>query len=175
MKLLKITSIALFFCTLFFSCDALDELTEFDASFTLDESISIMVDEGEEAVQSFTQSTSLNLAENSDVADNLTALESVEITSFTYTYTNVVGNEDAIILSSQLVLGDTMILIDPVNPSAVQGQLFVIQDTASLNTIATQLRNNPQTTVTYQGELQGAPVSFTVAIEAAFTVAIDPI
>lgn len=175
MKFTKIATLTILLFTVFFSCDQIDELTDFEVSFTLNEQVSIAVEQGDEDVQSFSQSTSLNLGENSDVSDNLNAIENVEITGLTYSYVNVSGNENAQIASAQLIVGNTTIQIEPTNPTNVQGQLFSVQDAAALNAIGNALRNNPLATVVYQGQVEGAPIMFTVDVEVAVTVTIDPI
>lgn len=175
MKSLKITTLTILLCTVFTSCDAIDELTEFDANFTLSESVLVSIEENEENTQSFTQSISLNLAENGDVADNLNALESVEITSLSYTFTGVTGNEEAEITNAQLTVGNVSIQIDPVNPTLAMGQELTVQDTAGLNALASALLANPQTTVTLQGAVDGNPITFTLNLEVDVEVTIDPV
>lgn len=117
------------------------------------------------------------MAENDDVADNLNALESVEITSLSYTFTGVIGNEEAEITNAQLTVGNVSIQIDPVNPTLVMGQEFTIQDTAGLNALASALLANPQTTVTLQGAVDGNPITFTLnlEVEVDVEVTIDPV
>lgn len=156
------------------SCDELDELTEFDTSFTLSESVLISVEDGEE-VQTFSQSVSLDLSEDQDVADNLNAIEEVSIQSLTYSYMDVMGNEEAQIENAQFTVAGTSIEIEDVSPADAQGATFTISDPSALNSIASALQNNPQTTISYTAEVLGAPVSFTLAIDVEVTVTIDPI
>ena len=156
------------------SCDEIDELTEFDASFTLNESITISVPEGEE-VQTFTQSVSLNLAEDQDVADNLSAIEEVSIQSLTYRYTNVTGNEEAQINNAQFTIAGTTINVESVNPTEAQGSIYTINDQEVLNAFSTALRSNPEGSIAYTAQIQGAPVSFVIQVELEVTVTIDPV
>lgn len=173
MKTIKTLGI-LFLLSITVSCDEIDELTEFDTSFTLNESITISVPEGEE-VQTFSQNISLNLAEDQDVADNLSAIEEVSIQSLTYRYTDVTGNDEAQISNAQFMIAGTTIDVESVNPTEAQGTIFTINDQEVLDAFSNALRNNPEGSIMYTAQVQGAPVSFVVEVELEVTVTIDPV
>lgn len=171
MKSLKSIFAAVLFLT-FAACDDIDELTEIDTTFTMTESFNVAVQAGDEDLQSFTETVTFNLAEDDDVADNLSSIEDVTINTLTYRFSNVVG-AGAQITRAQLAVGSTTISLEPVIPSDVGSQVFTVSDSAALNTIATALRNNPQATVTYSGEVADAPLAFTLTASMNVTVIVD--
>ncbi|RMB58590.1 hypothetical protein EAX61_09845 [Dokdonia sinensis] len=171
MKSLKSIFAILLFST-FIACDDVDELTEIDTTFTMTESFDVAVQAGDDELQSFTETATFNLAEDDDVADNLSSIEEVTINSLTYRFSNVVGI-GARITSAQLSVGSTTISLAAVTPSDAGSQVFTVADTAALNTIATALRNNPQATVTYSGEVADAPLAFTLTASMNVTVVVD--
>lgn len=171
MKSLKLIFPVLLFLTII-ACDDVDELTEIDTTFTMTESFNVDVQAGDEELQSFTETATFNLAEDDDVADNLNSIEDVTINTLTYRFSNVEGAGSRI-TSAQLSVGSTTISLAAVTPSEVGSQIFTVADTAALNTIATALRNNPQTTVTYSGEVEDAPLAFTLTASMNVTVVVD--
>lgn len=100
-------------------------------------------------MQAFTQSVSLNLAEDQDVADNLSPIEEVSIQSLTYRYTNVTGNEEAQINNAQFTIAGTTINVASVNPTQAQAAIFTINDQEVLVAFSNALGSNPEGSITH--------------------------
>ncbi len=173
MKLLKKTSILLFIFCISFSCDEIDELTEFDISTDYETTIEVSVPAGEDLT--FSDATTIDLVSDQDIQDNLDAVENIELNSLTYEIDNFVGVEGAMITEAAVTAAGITVNVADINLQAADAsnQQFVIADTALLNTIASTLQNTTTVTVTLTGTVNEAPVDFEVILRLDITVTVD--
>lgn len=159
-----------------YSCDKIDELTEFDVdgNFTTTITVEVAEDPNGEP-QSFSQSGTINIAQNQDIQDNFNKIESIAINSLTYEITNFSGVEGAVITNASISFGATTIQVTDINvqQADADNQVFSVNNTQQLNAIAAALKNSPSLTVTISGSVNDTPVNFNVVVKANVTVTID--
>jgi hypothetical protein len=78
------------------SCSKLDELTEFDISDNFKTTLNINVTEDSEGEpQSWSQSSTVDLADNNEIESSLDLIQDVKINSLTFKIINFTGVENA--------------------------------------------------------------------------------
>jgi len=168
-------ALSLLVCAIpFTSCDAVDDLTEFDLSVSLSENLNIDVPEG---VTTLGASVDFDYGQVQEIADNINRIEEVAIDTFTYTITNAGGNADAIIENVSLTFSGTTVALTSFNPTeaALSAQVFTVTDTAALNALGDALLSNPELELSFTGTVIGAPVNFTANFDIDVTVTVDAI
>jgi hypothetical protein len=175
MNITKKISLLLFVILSAFSCDELDELTEFNITegFSTTVTISAIENEG-----SFDRSETIDIASNQEISDNLNLIQNISLNSLTYEISNFIpgeGAEDAMISEASLTLGSTSISVENINlqESDDNNIVYPIEDTNLLNAIANALESNTALTASLSGTLDSTPVTFDVIINLDVTVTID--
>lgn len=171
-KLTKIS--ALFIVTaLLFSCDKLDELTEFNITQDFNTIINVNVTEDSEgATQSWSKSSIISLASNDQVQQNIDLVQDVRINSLTFKIVDFTGIEGAIATEASLSFGDTVIEVADIvlddNTST-----YTIGSSSELNAIANDLKNATEITTTASGTVTSSPIRFDVFISLDVTTTMD--
>jgi hypothetical protein len=173
MKIFTRISILLLMIISVASCDDLDELTEFDITEDFSATFNIDVAEGE--ALTFAQTSSINIASNQEIQDNLDLLQDVTLNSLTYEINNFVGVEGATITEASLNFSGTTIAVGEINlqESDTNNTVYSVGDPAQLNAIANELENNTEITATVTGTVNAAPVQFDVIVTLDVTVTVD--
>ncbi len=171
----NLTRISLLLCLVLsaYSCDDLDELTEFDVTENFSSSFNIDVADGNP--QMFTETASINIASNQEIQDNLNLIQNVAVDSLTYEIDNFTGSGTATVTEASLSLGATTFSIENINLqlSDLNNTIYTISDTAQLNAIANDLENNTEITASITGTVNELPVQFDVIVTLDVTVTID--
>lgn len=178
MKIKTKFSFVLLIMTVVFSCDELDELTEFDVTEDFSTSINISVPEDSEGMsQTFSESATIDIASNQEIQDNLDLIENVSLNSLTYEISNFTGAEGAIITEASVSFNGSSISVSDINlqESDTNNTIYEIADSTLLNNIANALENNPEITLSVTGNVNATPVTFDVIINLDVTVTIDVI
>ena len=166
---------------LMFSCDELDELTEFDVDAGFNTVISVAIAEqtdGGDSSATLSETAVIDISENQDIADNFDLIENVSITSLTYQIDNYsVGDDDATITNASITFGSTTINIDDINLKNADDSdtVYEIDNTSQLGTIGNFLENNPVLNVVLNGTVSSTPVQFNIRVNLDTTVTIDAV
>ncbi|NRD23212.1 hypothetical protein HNV10_08165 [Winogradskyella litoriviva] len=171
----KISALLLLFLTTF-SCDDLDELTEFDITDDFSTTINISVTEDSEGQpQSISQSSTLDITTNEEIEDNLDLIQDISVNELTYEITNYSGVDDAILSNASLTFGSSSISISNINlqQSDIDNTVYTINDTSIINAVASNLENNSMINMSVSGTVSATPVVFDVLIYAEITTTID--
>lgn len=171
-------SILLLALTTLFSCDELDKLTEFDVTDDFRSSVNISIEDNNGGMASnINESTTIDIASNQDIKDNLDLIESVTINTLTYEISNFKGTSGTLITGVSLNFADVSISIADINLSEADtnNTIFTISDTDNIGNIATYLKTNNLLTVTVTGTISNTPASFDVIVDLDATVKIDVI
>ncbi|GAB5565809.1 MAG: hypothetical protein Wins2KO_28720 [Winogradskyella sp.] len=173
MKFIKKTSILLLIFSISFSCDELDELTEFDVTTDYETTVSVSVPAGEDLT--FSDQTTIDLTADEVIQDNLDAIEDIQLNTLTYEISNYVGVEGALITEASVSAAGITVPVSNIDLQAADAsdQQFVIADSTLLNTIANTLQNTNTVTVTLNGTVSDAPVDFDVIIVLDITATVD--
>ena len=173
MKIFAKISVLLLMMISVCSCDDLDELTEFDITEDFSATFNVNIPEGESLT--FTQTSSINIASNQEIQDNLDLLQNVTLNSLTYEINNFVGVEGATVTEASINFSGTTIAVADINlqESDTNNTVYPIGDSAQLNAIANDLENNTEITATVTGTVNAAPVQFDVIVTLDVTVTID--
>ncbi|MDP5081053.1 MAG: hypothetical protein NWP87_00245 [Winogradskyella sp.] len=176
MKITKQLSLLLVVLLTAFSCDELDELTEFDITDDFSTTVTISADNASEG--SFVNSATINLATNQQIQDNLDLIQNISLNSLTYEISNFIageGAEDAVITEASLTLGSTMISVSNINLKASDDNntLYTVENSSLLNAIASALESNTAITASVSGTVDSTPVTFDVIINLDVTVTVD--
>jgi len=178
MKTYRIFTYLFMFAAITFSCDELDELTEFDVSGSFNSTIDVnLTDDSEGEPVTLTETAAIDISSNPDIADNLNLIQNVTITALTFEIDNYVGAEDVTITDASISFGDSSINIsDIVLKTADDGNIvYEVEDASQLNAIGDFLENNPVLNVTLMGTISATPALFDVIINLDTTVTIDAI
>jgi hypothetical protein len=157
------------------SCDELDKLTEFDIDTTLTGVIPVDVDGGENLV--LNSSVRINIADGGqDIVDNLNKIEKVKINSLTYKVMNFSG-DDAGVMTVEL-FADAVKLGEhtAVTVSSEVGVVYTINDTTTLNAIASKLKSGFDVVFKVEGTATSNPelgMMFDVEIKVDLEVTVD--
>ena len=154
------------------SCDELDELTEFDIKEDFSTSISVNLDE--ESNLSWSDSATIDISTNQEIADNLDLIQNVSINSLTYEINNVSG-EGTTISEASISFNGQSISVENLNlvTADTNNTVFTIEDTSLLTSIGNALENNPVITVGLSGTIDAVPASFDVIVTLDSTVTVD--
>ena len=174
MKITKKISLLLLVMITAFSCDELDELTEFDITQDFNTTVNIDVP-ADAPLLTWTQSSTIDIASNSEIQDNLDLIQDVNLNSLTFEIDNYVGEPGIMLTEASISFGGITIMVAEIDLKASDdtNTVTTIGDTAQLNAIASLLQNNTAITATATGTVSGAPVNFDVIINLDVTVTID--
>ena len=159
-----------------FSCNELDELTEFDIREDFSTSFNIDVADNEGGMaDTFMDSSTIDLASNQDIQDNLDVLQDVTLNTLTYEISDFTGAEGAVITEASLILGNVTIAVANINlqESDDNNTIYELGDSSQLNAIANALQSNTAITTTISGTVNATPVTFNVKVNLDVTVTID--
>lgn len=176
MKITKTLHLLLLVMLTAFSCDALDELTEFDINEDFNTTFNIDVpDAGEGMSATFIDSTTIDLTANQDIQDNLDVIQTVALNSLTYEIMNFSGAEGAMITEASLNLGSTTVSVAAIDlqQSDTDNEVYEITDTSLLNAIANAFESNTAITASLTGTVNTTPATFDVEINLDVTVTVD--
>jgi hypothetical protein len=176
MKITKTLNLLLLVILTTFSCDGLDELTEFDITEDFSTTFNIDVpNAGEGMSATFMDSATIDLAANQDIQDNLDVIQNVALNSLTYEIMNFSGAEGAMITEASLNLGSTTISVAAIDlqQSDTDNDVYTITDTSLLNAIANAFESNTAITVSVTGTVNATPVTFDVEFNLDVTVTVD--
>ena len=126
------------------SCDELDKLTEVDLSTTVTKNIPVTVDDGAGLsvdISNSINSIDINIGDYIDSA-YLSKIEEVKINSMTYKVINFSGDTAGVMTANLTADGVTLDTHTDVIVSNVVGEMYPIDDTAKLTTIANNLKNS---------------------------------
>ncbi len=123
------------------SCDELDKLTEVDLSTTVTKNISVTVDDGLGSSVNISNSIDINIGDYID-SDYLSKIEEVKINSMTYKVINFSGDQTGEMTANLTADGVTLDTHTDVIVFNVVGEMYTIDDTAKLTTIANNLKNS---------------------------------
>lgn len=176
MKIKTKLSVLLLVMITAFSCDDLDELTEFDITEDFTTTYNISVPEDSEGMpQSFSESATIDIAENEEIQDNLDLLQDVTLNSLSYEVANFSGAQDATLTEATLNFGSVSISISNINlqQSDIDNTIYEIADTSLLNAIADALENNIAINASVTGTVSATPVVFDIIINLDVTATVD--
>lgn len=176
MKIAKKLNLFLLIIITAFSCDELDELTEFDITDDFSTSVNISVpDLGDGMAGTFSQTASLDISSNQEIQDNLNLIQNVSLNALTYEISNFNGAEGATITEASLSFNGTSVSVSDINlkQSDDANTVYEIADSALLNAVANALKNSPEIVVTLTGTVNATPVAFDVIIRLDATLTID--
>lgn len=159
-----------------FSCDKLDELTEFDINEDFNTTINVALTEDSEGeAVNLAKTAIINIAGNQDIQDNLSLIQDVVINSITYQIDNYVGGDDVTVTSASLSFASTVISVADINlkQSNDGNTVYTISDAAQLNAIGNYLESNSSVNVTLSGTISSTPAQFNVKITMDTTVTVD--
>lgn len=162
----------------FYSCDELDELTDFDINEDFNTTINVSLSEDSEGLPvSLEETASINIASNPEIQDNLDLIQDVTINSLTFEIENYIGAEEVTVTIASLNFGDTTIAIADINLKTADdnGTVYTITETSQLNAIGNYLEGNPTLIITLEGLISSTPAKFDVKINIDTTVTIDAI
>ena len=171
----KLTKISTLFIvmTILFSCDKFDELTEFNITQDFNTTVNVnVIEDSEGATQSWSQSSTINLASNNQIQENLDLVQDVRINSLTFKIVDFTGVEGAIATEASLSFGDTIIEVADIELDD-NTSIYTIGSSSELNAIANDLKNNVEITTTASGTVTSTPVNFDVFISLDVTTTID--
>jgi hypothetical protein len=175
MKIVSKISLLLLAAITIFSCGELDELTEFDITQDFSTTVNVdITDDSDGEPQSWSQSSTINLADNDEIQANLDLVQDVNINSLTFKIINFIGVENAIATEATLSFGDTIIDIEDINLQD-NTTIYSIGTSSELNAIANDLKNTSEVTVTVSGTVTSTPVKFDVVITFDVTTTFDVI
>ena len=176
MKIKTNLSVLLLVMITAFSCEDLDELTEFDITEDFTTTYNISVPEDSEGMpQSFSESATIDIAENEEIQDNLDLLQDVTLNSLSYEIANFSGAQDATLTEATLNFGSVSISISNINlqQSDIDNTIYEIADTSLLNAIADALENNIAINASVTGTVSATPVVFDIIINLDVTATVD--
>lgn len=176
MKIRVKISVVIVFMAIF-SCDKLDELTEFDVTDSFATTINISISEPSDESQTFTQNATLDIASNNEIADNLDLIQNITINAITYEISNYNGDDDAIVTNASLSFNTINIDVGTLNlkQSDDNDTILTIENSQQLNAIGNILENSSSISASLTGTISSTPVSFNVIINVDLTATIDVI
>ncbi len=176
MKITKKISFLLLVMITAFSCDDLDELTEFDITEGFSTSFNIdLPDLGEGLPASISETATIDISSVQEIQNNLDLIQNIAINSLTYEIRDFTGVEGATVTEASLSFNGTSISVSDINlqESDDTDTVYVIEDSTLLNSIANDLKNNPVITATVTGTINATPVKFDVIVNLDITVTVD--
>ena len=173
MKLFTKISVLFLIAIAFYSCDKLDELTEFKITQDFSTTVNVdVIEDSEGDVQSWSQSSTIDIASNQDIQDNLDLIQDVRINSVTFKVINFTGVEGAIATEASLSFGDTIIEVSDIELED-STTIYSIGSSSELNAIANELKNVSEITTTASGKVTSTPIRFDIYISLDVTTTID--
>ncbi len=178
MKITKKISFLLLVMITAFSCDELDELTEFDINEGFSTSFNIdLPDLGEGMPASISETATIDISSVQEIQDNLNLIQSISVNSLTYEIRDFTEDsaEGAIVTEASLSFNGSSISVSDINlqESDDNNTVYEIEDLTLLNSIASALQNNPVITGTITGSVNATPVTFDVILNLDITVTVD--
>ena len=159
--------------TVLFSCDKFDDLTEFNITQEFNTTVNVnVIEDSEGATQSWSQSSTINLASNDQVQQNIDLVQDVRINSLTFKIVDFTGIEGAIATEASLSFGDTVIEVADIELED-NTSVYTIGSSSELNAIANDLKNATEITTTASGTVTSSPVKFDVFISLDITTTMD--
>lgn len=169
-KFIPLAIIALFIV----SCEDSNPIT-ITATTSLEEAIPITIPQ----TIGTAHSTDVTIDEDlSNIIDNLSDVNSIDITGLSYQFKNVTGNTDAVIQNATLVInGITVATISNINinQEANNGTVFSISDEGVLNQLEDIIFNNSLVSINYASSTlsdQGS-VSFDLEISIQISATLN--
>ena len=173
MKKTSKTSVLLFAMITIFSCDKLDELTEFDITKDFSTTVNVnLIEDSDGTAQTWTQTSTINLETIEEIQSNLDLIKSIKINSLTFKVINFTGAEGAIATEASLNFGETVIAVNDINLED-SSTVYSIGSSLELSTIANDLKNTSQITATSTGTVSSTPARFDIVITLDVTTTID--
>ncbi|MGB0980648.1 MAG: hypothetical protein ACPGUH_00980 [Winogradskyella sp.] len=172
MKLiLKFSTLAFAFLTIL-SCDAIDDLTEFNINDDFTTTFNVSV---EEAPMSFNETATISIASNQEIQDNIDLIQNVTINAITYEISNFTGAEGAIVTEASLNIGNSNIAVADINllQSDTDNTVYTIENSSTFTDIGNTLQNDTSITASVTGTVNNVPVAFNVVVTIDVTVTID--
>ena len=159
------------------ACDDEDDLTSFDVTDSLTETLNVDVPDNNGNPIDFVASETFDISSNQQINDNLDQLDNVEINSISYEISNFSGPEDATITDGSISFGNTIITVSDINldEANTNNTTFEIDDDAKLSAISNNLENNTTVNVTYDASVDTTPVTFDMIMTIDYTVTINPL
>ncbi len=155
------------------SCDELDKLTEIDLDTTVTKNIPVNVTDGVGESVDISNSIAINIADYID-ADYLNDIEDFSISSFTYKVINFSGDVAGVMTVNLIADGVTLATHTGVTVSNEVDVMYTINDTAALNTIASNLRNGTSVTFTVSGtSINDGGMIFDIEIKLDLEITAD--
>jgi hypothetical protein len=173
MKLIKKINVLLLATITFFSCDKLDELTEFDITEDFSTTLNVtVIEDSNGTAQTWTETSTINLETNEEIQTNLDVIQGVKINSLTFNVINFTGAEGATATEVSLSFGDTVIAVADINLED-SITVYSVGSSSELNTIANDLKNTSEITATSIGTVSSTQVRFDLVITLDVTTTID--
>ena len=173
MKKTTKTSVLLFAMITIFSCDKLDELTEFDITKDFSTTVNVnLIEDSDGTAQTWRQTSTINLETIEEIQSNLDLIKSIKINSLTFKVINFTGTEGAIATEASLNFGETVIAVNDINLED-SSTVYSIGSSLELSTIANDLKKTSQITATSTGTVSSTPARFDIVITLDVTTTID--
>ena len=172
MKIISKISVLLLTMIAVISCDKLEELADIDFTQSFTETVSVNVSEESETPQSWSESSTINIASNSMVQEYKDLIKNITINSLEFKIDGFLGAEDATISDASMSFGETSITLEDINleESDTNNTVYTVSDASQLNAIADELQEANLITATLSGTISGTPVKFDVIITLNITV-----
>ena len=155
------------------SCDELDELTEVDFDATVTDVINVNpINAGADVPVN--NSINVGLADaGGQVQDYINQIERVTFNSLTYQVINFMGDPDGVMTVDIIADGVTMNTHTNVIVSSQVGTIHEITDTATLNAIASDLKNGNRVTFSIVGTATSEGMDFDIQVSLDVEVTAD--
>ena len=131
------------------SCDEAEKLSQFDINAEFTEEVTVNLTEDNTTMVG---SININIADDSDIADNLSNIKDIEITEASYKIKNYVGVEQA---TGSITATAASQSFGPFEHTfftdAQNGTSFVFEDVDKLNIVANTLQSTNQINVEFSG------------------------
>ncbi|GGZ77485.1 hypothetical protein [Algibacter mikhailovii] len=160
------------------SCDEIDKLTEFDVRDNFESVFRISESANSEGQPvSITETVTVDISTNQEIADNLNLIQSIAIESITFKIENFSGNDNITLSNASIAFNNEIITLEDINLSSAEGSgtVYNIGTASNYNTIANILKNDPSVTAKISGTISEIPVSFDLRLKVDLKVVIDVI
>jgi len=169
---LKYFSFILLIIGTFHSCDEVEELATFDITQDFNTTINVNLPEDSQGQpQSWSQSSSIDIASNEVVQENLDRIEDVTVNSLSFQISNFSGPADATVTDATLSFDNTVINLDPIllEEADANNTVFVVGDATTYDAIAQYLEDNQVISPVINATVSSTPVVFDVIINLDVT------
>jgi hypothetical protein len=185
MKNIKFLTLLTLLTTVFFGCDSVEDaiadlIPSFDITenFVLEVPVSVVANANGNCVD-YSESTTFDVRSNSDINENWSLIEDVQINSISWELTNYVGDDGVFISSGMLKVGETSFEVGEVDLKSVdlQNEIFIITDASKLSAIGNQIRSGGSVTVILEVSSGGNcenDHSYTLKFTANVSVTVQP-